>query len=63
MLAVGIRHVLPAAMAIGEKPDGICRPFEKEAVSHLKKLSEYLHITGNIIYHRRYNCLDFKNVF
>lgn len=47
MLAVG---ELPAAMAITERPDGICRPFEKEAVPHLKKknnFSDYLHIKGN----------------
>lgn len=63
MLAAGIRHELPAAMAIGERPDGICRPFEKEAVPHFKNFYDYLHITGNFIYRRSYKCLDFKNVF
>lgn len=60
MLAVAIRYELPAAMAIGERPDGKCRPFEKEMVPHLKK--KFWLSTNPRWFTTDANCLDFKNV-
>lgn len=48
-LGGGIRHELPAAMAIGERPDGICRLLGRETLQRFKNYSSYLHLPGKYL--------------
>lgn len=62
-LGGGIRHELPAAMAIGERPDGICRLLERETLQRFKNYSSYLHLPGKYFNNKMYTLLYFKNIF